>query len=632
MKRRSQTAAGVKASRAGGGGRARKPVSYRENSDSASSSSSSDDEPLAIEAARRYSARKGSHRRQIISRRPRSSKSISASRHVPSKKIPWSTLPYQIWLQIFLYDWDPPDVRDQARSHTSLRTHSARAAWLFQCTLTCRNFAEPALSALYHTPPLQPAWKAHALLKRVKDDPHTTYINYRNMIQYLLIEDPLVFGRRFNKHDPISVTDFFPFCPQLKGLLVSRLGTSPLLQSFRIPRSKQYSISSNTDPDVPTLNEAHLREWHWAGHSPTTLHDFRILEVHRTAPFQTLRHITFTSTRAAFDDVTDRTLKLEEDNAAKVAAALAVLPFLRSVRFNKTMLFSQHVLPSLPVTVRLLEITDCSLTSEALSSFLLKHGQNLRSLILDHNDTLNLSFLTNLGVSCPYLELLHMDLRFIPMHLAFKDSEPKFDQLLPAGLIPTWPTTLQSLELFHLRKWDTEAAGRFFTSLADAAGSLPSLRNLRIKASIEESAWRKRIDFRDSWIARLRRIFLRPFLPPRSFAPPVRVALSQKRKARESSSDSEQSAPAPRRSSRRKEAQSQSAEASRPSSPEAINHESEDVVQAMCNVVDIAIDNLRPAAEQLNEGDFLDEEASGDSDWSEGKEQRRLEAEERSAW
>ena len=631
MKRRSQTAVSVKAGRAGRGSRVKKLVSYRESSDN-QSSSSSDDEPLAIEAARRYSTRNADHRLQVVSRRVRPSKPIDASGPLPSKKIPWSTLPYQIWLQIFLYDWDPPDVRDQARSHTSLRTHSARAAWLFQCTLTCRDFAEPALSALYHTPPLQPAWKAHALLNRLKDDPDTTYINYRNMVQYLLIEDPLVFGRRFNKHDPISVTDFFPFCPQLKGLLVSRFGTSPLLQSFRIPRSNQYSISSNTDPDVPTLNEAHLREWHWAGHSPTTLHEFKILEVHRTAPFQTLRHITFTSTRAAFDDVTDRTLKLEEDNATKVAAALAVLPSLRSVRFNKTMLFSQHVLPSLPATVRLLEITDCSLTTEALSSFLLKHGQNLRSLILDHNDTLNLSFLANLGVSCPHLEELHMDLRFIPMHLAFKDSEPKFDQLLPAGLTPTWPTTLQSLELFHLRKWDTEAAGRFFTSLADAAGQLPSLRNLRIKASIEESAWRKRIDFRDSWIARLRKIFLRPSIPPECFGPLVRVTVSRKRKDPEPSSDSEESAPVPRRSSRRKEAQSQSAEASGPSSPEVVNNESEDVIQGMCNVVDIAIDNLRPAAEQLNEGDFLDEEASGDSDWSEGKEQRRLEAEERSAW
>ncbi|KAI9669222.1 MAG: hypothetical protein M1817_004717 [Caeruleum heppii] len=37
--------------------------------------------------------------------------------------------------------------------------------------------------------------------------------------------------------------------------------------------------------------------------------------------------------------------------------------------------------------------------------------------------------------------------------------------------------------------------------------------------------------------------------------------------------------------------------------------------QAMCDVVDIRIDNLRPMGVQYNEDDFLDAEASGDEDW-----------------
>lgn len=44
--------------------------------------------------------------------------------------------------------------------------------------------------------------------------------------------------------------------------------------------------------------------------------------------------------------------------------------------------------------------------------------------------------------------------------------------------------------------------------------------------------------------------------------------------------------------------------------------EAELYIQGLCDVVDVMIDNLRPAEEQLREDDFLDEEASGDEDWN----------------
>jgi hypothetical protein len=36
----------------------------------------------------------------------------------------------------------------------------------------------------------------------------------------------------------------------------------------------------------------------------------------------------------------------------------------------------------------------------------------------------------------------------------------------------------------------------------------------------------------------------------------------------------------------------------------------------MCDVVVIRIDNQRPRETQYNEGDFLDDEVSGDEDWN----------------
>lgn len=40
------------------------------------------------------------------------------------------------------------------------------------------------------------------------------------------------------------------------------------------------------------------------------------------------------------------------------------------------------------------------------------------------------------------------------------------------------------------------------------------------------------------------------------------------------------------------------------------------VIQGMCEVVEVRIDNQRPAEIQVTEADFLDEEASGDDDWT----------------
>jgi hypothetical protein len=40
------------------------------------------------------------------------------------------------------------------------------------------------------------------------------------------------------------------------------------------------------------------------------------------------------------------------------------------------------------------------------------------------------------------------------------------------------------------------------------------------------------------------------------------------------------------------------------------------LVQGLCDVVIVRIDNSRPTEEQFDEGDFLDEEKSGDEDWN----------------
>lgn len=49
-------------------------------------------------------------------------------------------------------------------------------------------------------------------------------------------------------------------------------------------------------------------------------------------------------------------------------------------------------------------------------------------------------------------------------------------------------------------------------------------------------------------------------------------------------------------------------------------HTPERFIQGLCTVVDVRIDNQRPREEQFNESHFLDSEASGDEEWTEGAE------------
>lgn len=70
----------------------------------------------------------------------------NTSIHMTGRTMPWHTLPYQILVVIFEYaSW--PLVADTGVPLPSI-------LWLLKTARCCKAFAEPALSALYYSPPL----------------------------------------------------------------------------------------------------------------------------------------------------------------------------------------------------------------------------------------------------------------------------------------------------------------------------------------------------------------------------------------------------------------------------------------------------------------------------------------------
>jgi hypothetical protein len=425
---------------------------------------------------------------------------------VPRGRIPlWHTLPYHILYQIFLHASRP------LFTEVFIPTSSTR--WLMRTALVCRSFAEPALSVLYYAPPLSPPSRARDLLLHLQgQDDHSTF-NYRSKVKYLDFEALDTLFRKYKGQDSLDVGELLAVTPQLRGIDLALRTDFPKWRqsSFQMPKLKATQVLHTIFIALKQYR-LQLQEWKWNVVTAAFLgaEDYSALKrCHETLSFQRITKLTISRLC---------TFKLDSKMSEEfLASAIGALPDLQELQLAASPLANATLLPMLPQGLQLIGITECAVNAKTLAAFLTSHGQSIRRLTLDHNKALNLSFLVDLARSCPILESLSMDLTYYDSHSTFSDSDPQFESLLQPHEIPTWPSSLQKIELLHLRKWDNDVAETFFRSLMDAAPHLPCLRYLNIKASLNESGWRERVSFRDRWAATFHKVFLRVSPPPNPY-------------------------------------------------------------------------------------------------------------------
>ena len=574
----------------------------------------------------------------------------------------------------------------------------------------CHSFCAPALHALYEAPPITSALKGHELVQLLSQPRQAHEFNYATKIRSLQIEVNAVAHSAPNL-GPFDIASLVPRTPQLRNIDIWNRDDSPSSTIYGQPSSRWYYSTALFD-SLKAHNVA-LRSWHWnmkflrpevfetmfKDAAPT-------LAVHYSSPvFSRLRQLKLTRFPASafmfasgleepayydskWPQFVSKIMSAEVDGLfdAKVrpvasgkhhADAISLLQELGELTFDLCAVNTVWM-QYLNVPLRSLKLFDChEVDSLGFETYLSRQGHQLRELVLDHNLALSLSFLAHLKSSCPKLEILKMDLTYRSSLIASNyDGEPEYIDLITEEEKPTWPTTLHTIELLHLRRWTRSAAELFLASIIEAAPDLPNLRRLVLSCSISIS-WRERAAFRDSWISRFQRVFLRKASPPSpnlaslrawreykqrrsedaaDFASGVRrlshIAITPRKRARPAStpaqnhaslsSDSD-SSDQPRRRRKKRAVQAEGSDSStrqlRPrraarggsgrngddaSEPgqgsslrDMVMQAMETHVQGMCDVVDIRIDNLRPRENQLTEGDFLDEEPSGDEDWNE---------------
>jgi hypothetical protein len=573
--------------------------------------------------------------------------------------------------------------------------------------------------------------KAHKLVNLLEADPRHMAFKYRQKVESLRIEVYKVAAYSLAGSGHLDLHGLIRNLPRLAELeFYHEKDMSPYRNlddniKWHYPENL-FDALDYVDPEAnpeqgDKTSVCKLRSWRWSSRMAGKSFPIeRLREIHLRASFEGLRKIAFVNYQTPYFKKTE-----DDPNHEKaMAESLSVLKCLEHMIFESSTLVNTTLLPLLPKNLRNLELINCwNIKADEMADFLLTHGRQLRCLTLNHNQSLSLSFLPVLGTACPKLQVFRMNLTYYQLHSSYRDSDPLYEHLLEPGQVPVWPSTLQTIELTHLRQWQTGAAEMFFQSLLDSADRLPDLRKLTIQA-ILNIGWRDRATFRDKWLGAMDRVFKRVSSPPqkhaslrepeqalpalslfsKSSAEESQELLTAKRKSLRSSSGSNSTSvhvvvtsmihevpqalretnkasvkdpetlPS-RRSTRSSTHQNRtgtyaestsnsdtetahsdkkpprniarSSRASRelaslkvaagkdsfpsspPQTPAVDEHDdalfakggkgkgrAREVVQGMCEVVDVRIDNLRPRETQVTEADFLDEEAPGDGDWN----------------
>ncbi|OJD22108.1 hypothetical protein ACJ73_06550 [Blastomyces percursus] len=528
---------------------------------------------------------------------------------------PWQKLPYHILLNIFNHAFSPSTPRTLSDLTKSVR-------WLLSTSRLCREFLEPAITTLYYSPPLFPPSRLMGLVHLLERPQETLYTNYRNKIKRL----DILFGHYHVRH--LDLGQLIALTPQLQHLRLHDATQLAMPSSMNV---KQRLNTWEKFLDALDANNIRLRSWAWNGElllSSPRFQPQKIAAVHRRPAFTNLRSLQFLNLppSSSISGNTDGKSDEDQGNPGELfASALSLLAGLQELEFNRCYNVDDNFLSYLDLNLRSLKLVNCeNVTSANLATLLAHRGHSLRELVLEHNRYLNMSFTTNLATSCPHLEAFTLDLNFTSPASFIHDVDPYFDELLHDSEVPSWPASLQILKLERLRKWEISMAMLFFDSLIHSAPYLPNLRVLQLSA-ILKIGWRDRASFRREWVGKLERTYRRCSPPPNQHSKPTpngQTAKGHTNRARSRSfSNTTKDLPVPRHSTRI--AQQRSIETNdnelriiaKQNDPQADCAGKEEFIHGMCDVVEIRVDNLRPADYLLTNDNFEDDDTD-DEDWS----------------
>lgn len=433
----------------------------------------------------------------------------------PKVLLPWQQLPFQIWLSIFKY--------------ASAERDLDAVNLLLSASRLCKDLADPALTALYYSPPLLTRKMAHGLVSLLSSDPNSLKYRYKWKVKKLRIDVEEIASKTY-KGQHLDWDALFANVPLLKSIDFYHAKDNAPFRSLETSLRWKYPAAmwrflNGGDPAGSEHEPIKLEAWRWNGRlmaPEMTLQSPAI--IHQTPAFSNLKKLCLQNFQVPSMPLHNWPVVAEDVREAEgfedyfigeFANAIGVLPQLEWLSIESSTIANDHLLRLLPTTLKTLELVNCwEITADDFSEYLLTRAHNLEHLYLRHNQSLSMSFLTVLGSACPFLQTLSVDLKTYNHHEFYNDSDPIYETVLGKEEVPDWPVSLRILELQNMRKWSAAAAENLFESLVKAARDLPDLRILMINAKLNIPI-RQRSEMRDRWEARLKGVFLRKWEDPK---------------------------------------------------------------------------------------------------------------------
>lgn len=430
-------------------------------------------------------------------------------------------LEWTILVQIFEYAAHPLDSKTNVR-------------WLLSAGLTCKAFLEPALKSLYRCPSPQiismnMANKFAGLMRELSvnaADAEDRRDYRRTMVESLVVNVTSLSPQSQSQSRSFDVAELISNLPSLSHVELYHEFDLPPYRKLDVKSTKKWTYTpellSAIEAAGDSENTLRLKSWKWSGRMMSSDLLGELRNIYKWSTFTLLRTISLVNFQVPSlgtkeDPSNPDVFEKDKNYISLVAASLESVPQLKHLALDSSTIVDEQFLSLLPKTIEDLEIVNCwELTAEMLSEYLTTHGRALRRLTLNHNQSLNLGFLPLLAKCCPNLRELRMDLLLFSQHEYINDKEPNYETLMSVVDVPSWPATLEVLELEQLAKWDLETAEMFFQSLIDQAPDLLRLRHLAVKAMLDVP-WRQRSEFRDKWVSKLKRVFLRKPTRPKPF-------------------------------------------------------------------------------------------------------------------
>ncbi|CAJ2511687.1 Uu.00g073120.m01.CDS01 [Anthostomella pinea] len=453
--------------------------------------------------------------------------------HTPRVFPPWSTLPYHVWLRVFHYIAVP--IRNVSSRGEDV---TEAVGSLLAASRTCRATCEPALANLYKCPPFYQAFftkSPHAtfsqFIQTLSLPPADTIVKYRPKVEILRIDVDAFLSRKYSSGH-MTLQRVIQNLPRLSHLELYLQLDQPL------SRGLEYNIRWKLSEDdlmqafepIPGGDKAlgdkttatQLQSWRWNARLVRDAFSLdRQPEIHQKPSFASIRKVAYVNYQlpslslSAKQRGTDEVKERDRQTVADLAASISALPNLQHLILESSTVANGSLLVLLPNTLKHLELINCwEIVSDDVANFLSSHGRFLQTLTVKHCQSLSLGFLTVLGTACPQLTHLDVDLNYFRHHESYADNKPDYDALLEDDQVPTWPATMQSIEINHMRNWSRKAAENFFGSLVDSAPALPHLRRLVFKASIDV-AWRQRAELSKQLVEKMTRVFKRKSEAPK---------------------------------------------------------------------------------------------------------------------